>query len=137
MFLIDLFERFEKESRFKQSEAYSDAEKLRLQSCCHAIHQYLKEKGINIVFTKHFFEQMTLRRGLPGVYTTEDLMHTFSRIVKSGLSFFNGKPDQTSYAFHDVKTNIIVEIKYNDGKYIVRTTVRDLRWLGTSEKIDI
>ena len=43
---VRLFERFEKESRFKQSEAYSDAEKLRLQSCCHAIHQYLKEIGM-------------------------------------------------------------------------------------------
>jgi hypothetical protein len=109
-----------------------------IKQMCLAARQIAAERGINLVYTHHFFKQMTLRRGIYGVYTKEDLMSALGKIVARGTKFFDNKPSQYSLAFHDNRTNIIIEmVKDNDNTFVARSTIRDYKWHGSSPMISL
>lgn len=98
--------------------------------------RYFDKHGFKIWFSNHFFDQIKLKRGHTGLYTTDGMMRTLVKILQRGMQFFKGKVPGTSFVFYDPNTNIFIAIVRDDvNYYVATTTVRDYVWKGDGQVI--
>lgn len=125
-------------SNYDQDPRYTAEAMQRIRLACQAITDHAQQMGIEFDFSRHFFDQIKLRRGTPGAnsITERDIMSTSARILNRGISFFKDKEVGTDFAFADQKNELIMPVmKMGDSRYRVLTVVRDYRWAGRSQKI--
>lgn len=111
-------------------------EKLRL--ACRAVSDHARTMGIEFEFSRHFFDQIMLERGLRGanIIGPQDVMRASAKVLNRGLNFFQDKPEGTDFAFVDQSQDLILAVKkMAQDRYLVMTVVRDYRWAGRSQKI--
>ena len=60
-----------------------------------AISDVAKKRGITLMLTKHYFDQIQLKRGF-GKVTPELMIRTFGKILNRGMHLFKGKEDRKS-----------------------------------------
>jgi hypothetical protein len=109
-----------------------------LNALCKVAANYFRKNGYEIRFSDHFFDQMKLKRGRVGPYTVEDLMKTLVKILQRGMQFFKGKVPGTNFVFCDQETHIYIAIVRDDvNYYVATTTVRDYKWLGDKQVINL
>lgn len=93
--------------------------------------------GIYLDFRKHFFDQLVLQRGMSRI-EPDMIMAAFAKIKTKGLHLFRNKPEGTEFIFYDPVTNLNIPfIKTGDNSYRLPTVVRDTRYLGPGQKINL
>jgi len=124
-------------SDYAVADYYTEEDLRKIKMATLAVEDYARSLGIKFKFTKHFFSQLTLDRGM-GYITHDMIMKTAAGIFKRGLRFFQGKPPKTSFAFMDNDSSVIFEVvKDDENAYAVRTIIRDTKWHGTSPLITV
>jgi hypothetical protein len=125
------------DSNWEQDTRYTSEELRKITLATQAIEGYARENKIEFKFSKHFFDQMILKRGFSKI-THQMIMDTSAKILKRGLSFFQDKEDGTTFAFYDKQNHLTFGVrKQAMNRYLVATVVRDSKWLGRSEKITL
>jgi hypothetical protein len=125
-------------SNYAFNPAYTPEIVRELVLLCRVAEKSYAKRGYNIHFTDHFFDQMRRDRGNHTLYTTNDLMATLVKILQRGMQFFKGKVPGTDLIFFDPYTNIYVAIKRVDvDSYVAPTTVRDHKWIGDGQVIQL
>ena len=128
---------FVAEKDYKINPDYTPGDLEKIQRAALAVRQYLAQQGIDLTFTRHFFDRISADRGIGKIDHTM-LMESLARIANRGLKFFDGKPTRTSYAFYDPRNQLNIEIvKMDEQRFRARTIVRSDRWLGTSQKVQL
>lgn len=124
------------EREWEVDDSYTEQDIRDLHSAAMVVENYARNKmGITVKFSSHYFDQAIKKRGA-GKIVPQLMLDSAAKLLKRGLNYFRDKPDMTSYAFQDNINGMIFEVlKHNDKKYEIRTVVRDIRWLGRSEKI--
>lgn len=125
-------------SNYPQDPRYTAEAMQRIRLACQAVTDHARQMGIEFSFSRHFFDQIKLKRGTPGAnpINERDIMSTSARILNRGLTFFKDKEVGTDFAFADQKNDLIMPVKkMGDDRYQALTVVRDYRWAGRSQKI--
>ncbi len=128
-------EYIDEHSDYVRDETYTEEDLRKIKLAARSVEDYAKKNGIEFKFTKHFFDQIMLKRGL-GFIDYKMVMSTAAAIFKRGLVFFNDKPAGTSFAFRDQQTDMAFEVlKIAENSYIVRSGIRTDKWKGTSPEV--
>lgn len=124
-------------SNWPEDDRISERDMLRLRDVTHAAAGFATTKGIEITFTKHFFDQLKLKRG--AIFVTPDsMMSILGKIINRGVKFFNGKETRTSYVFEDPATLMFMLVtKLDDNRFQVTTVVRDTKWKAPGQVIKL
>lgn len=124
-------------SNWEVDKSYTPAELTRITQAVIAISNVLLDRKISITVTKHFFEQLQLKRGF-GKTTADMLLRTFGKITNRGLHLFKGKELGTNLVFYDKENGLnIAFLKTGENAYTVSTMIRDTRWLGKGTKVEV
>lgn len=114
---------------------YTELELFNLHQATRAIQHGFLKRGIGLKFSKHFFDQMKLKRGTEQKYTPGSLFIAFTHILPKLETTFEQDPTG-DFVFYDPDTNINVSmIRYPDGVYFATTTIRAKKYLGTGHKV--
>lgn len=124
-------------SDWPRDPTFTEADMLQIKKACIAIHNYAKEKGIELTFGKHFFDQIDRKRGF-GKITAEMLIRTCARILNRGLHLMSNKDLGFSLVYFDEENGLNIPfIKNADDRFTIPTIVRDLKWYGREQKVKI
>ncbi|HET8688631.1 MAG TPA: gamma-glutamylcyclotransferase [Methanosarcina sp.] len=124
-------------SDYVKDETYTEEDIKKIRLATRAVEDYAKSVGINFKFTKHFYDQITLKRGW-GFIDYKMIMETSAAVIKRGLPLLAKQPDNTAFAFNDERTGLVFEtLKIGENSYIVRTGIRTNKWKGTSPEVHV
>lgn len=124
-------------SDYPEDTRLSDNQLRELHLVAQAAEQIAGTRGIKLVFSKHFFDQLKLKRGAT-VITKEAMMGILGKIINRGVKFFNNKDVNTSYVFEDPVTLMFMPvIKTGDSSFKVLTVVRDSKWKGEGQVVKL
>lgn len=116
---------------------YTERELYNLHLAVRAIQSGYLKRGVGIKFSKHFFDQMKLDRGIKKKYTPDTLFLAFKRILPVIKQTFEQDPDE-KVVFYDPDTKINVAMVMNpDGTFLATTTIRATKFIGPGHKVTV
>ena len=124
-------------SNWEVDTSYTPEDLKRIKQAISVVINVMLDRKISLTVTKHFFDQLVLKRGF-GKTTAEMLIRTFGKIINRGLHLFKGKELGTNLVFYDKENGLnIAFLKTGENAYTVSTMIRDTRWLGKGTKVEV
>jgi hypothetical protein len=122
-------------SNWEVDSSYTAADINNIKNAAVIIVRKAQDMGIAVRFSRHFFDQVILKRGY-GKIDHHMLMDAMAKFLTRGVKTFDDDTEMSSYAFQDSSSQLILEVmKTERGDFLVRTVIRSPRWMGRSEKV--
>lgn len=125
-------------SSWAQDPYYTAERQRAILNAVLAAQNHYASRGITLTINdQHFFQQMFAQRGMSRI-EPEMIIRAFAKIMSKGLHLFQGKNEGTSFIFYDPDTNINIPfVKIKKQRYRIPTIVRDVKWFGPGDKVNL